>query len=187
MQVVQLENKLLALIRRGFTSLDVTSLSTLFKAIIRPHLEYGNVIWHPRYKADEELLESVQRRMTKLLPQLRLLDYEERLKKLNIPSLYYRRSRGDMIECYKYLHGLYKVTHDILPRDTKTKTRGHSYKLLKPSVQTSVRENFFSVRVVNPWNSLPEEVVSAPSINILKSKLNKVWDTHKYTLSSEWF
>ena len=150
-------------------------------------MEYGNVIWHPKHKTDEELLESVQRRTSKLIPELSKLDYIERLKKLNLPSLYYRRARGDMIECYKYLSGMYTITQDILPRDNKAMTRGHSLKLLKPSAKTSTRANFFSVRVVNAWNSLPEEVVSAPSLNSFKNGLDKLWAEYKFTLSSEWF
>ncbi|XP_005102398.1 uncharacterized protein LOC101854880 [Aplysia californica] len=57
-------NNLLALIRRGFTMLDKVSLSTLYKSMIRPHLEYGNVVWYPRLKGDEEQLEKVQRLAT---------------------------------------------------------------------------------------------------------------------------
>ena len=104
-------NKLLALIRRGFTSLDRISLPTLYKTIIWPHLEYANVVLHPRYKGDEELLhvEKVQRRATKIIPDLKQLEYCDRLKKLHLPSFYYRRARGDMIDVYKYLTGVYVV------------------------------------------------------------------------------
>ena len=62
------------------------------------------------------LLEGVQHRATTMVPGLTKLRYEERLKKLGIPSLSYRRFRGDMIEVYKYLHGLYCIDcSDILP------------------------------------------------------------------------
>ena len=56
---VEKANRLLALLRRGFTALDSQSLSILYKAIIRPLLEYGKVFWHLRYKGDEERIESV--------------------------------------------------------------------------------------------------------------------------------
>ena len=184
---VEKANKLLGLLRRGFTMLDSYSMSTLYKAIIRPHLEYGNVVWHPRYKGDEEQLESVQRRMSKLIPDLKNLDYVQRLKSLKLPSLYYRRARGDMIECFKYMSDIYNVPGDLLPRADSTNTRGHSLKLKKPSVKTSVRENFFSIRIVNAWNSLPDDVVTAPSLNAFKGRLDKVWSQYKYELSSKWF
>ena len=44
-----------------------------------------------------------------MIPELSNLEYEERLESLKLPSLYYRRARGDMIECYKYLTGIYNL------------------------------------------------------------------------------
>ena len=59
--------------------------------MVRPHLEYGNAIWGPFYKMDKRKVESVQRRATKLMPELKDKTYEERLRYLKIPSLVYRR------------------------------------------------------------------------------------------------
>ena len=92
-----------------------------------------------------------------------------------------------MIECFKYLRGIYNVSGDILPRDLHSHTRGHSYKLKKPTAQRTVRQNFFSVRVVNAWNSLPETVVTAPSLNAFKNRIDKTWARYKFTLDSAWF
>ena len=121
-------NRLLGLLRRGFTALDCKSLSVLYKTIIRPHLEYGNVVWHPRYKGDEEKIESIQRRASKLISELKPLEYSERLKRLDIPTLYYRRARGDMIECFKYLNGIYNIKCELFMLDRNSKTRGHKLK-----------------------------------------------------------
>ena len=50
-------------------------------------------------------------------------------------------------------------------------TRGHSKKLIKPSHwRTSLKGNWFVIRCINPWNSLPNEVVSAPSIATFKKR-----------------
>ena len=62
--------------------------------MVRPHLEYGNVIWVPYYKTDIKKLEAVQRRATKLITSLKDKAYGERLKELKLPSLVYRRKRG---------------------------------------------------------------------------------------------
>ena len=51
------------------------------------------------------MIENVQRRATKQLPGLKNLTYSERLQKLKLPSLNFRRVRGDMIELYKILNG----------------------------------------------------------------------------------
>ena len=55
------------------------------------------------------MLEGVQRRATKMIPGLRNLSYEERLKKLGMFSLRSRRLRGDMIEAFKTIHGIVKI------------------------------------------------------------------------------
>ena len=55
-------------------------------------------------------------------------------------------------------------------------SRGHNLKLYKgPTPNTDLRKNFFSVRIINIWNSLPQEVVSAPSINCFKNRLDNHW------------
>ena len=56
-------NLLLGLIRRAFTYLDGALMKQLYTAIVRPHLEYANVVWHPYLKWDIELLEMVQQRL----------------------------------------------------------------------------------------------------------------------------
>ena len=64
-------------------------------------------MWHPHLKKDIRLLESVQQRATKLIPEIRNMCDENRLKSLDLPSLSYRRLRGDAIETFKYLHDIY--------------------------------------------------------------------------------
>ena len=42
-------------------------------SMVRPHLEYGNVIWVPHFKGDMEAIEKVQKRATRMIPDLRHL------------------------------------------------------------------------------------------------------------------
>ena len=89
--------------------MDRSLMKQLVTAMTRPHLEYPNVIWHPCLKMDIEMIERVQHRATKMVPGLAKLNYDERLEKMDLPSLAYRRARGDAIEIYKYLHGNYRI------------------------------------------------------------------------------
>ena len=82
---------------------------TLYISLVRPHLEYASEIWNPYLMGDIQTLEKVQRRATKLVPELRDLDYTNRLVALNLPSLLYRRRRMDMITVFRIVHGLQGV------------------------------------------------------------------------------
>ena len=104
--VIKKAGQMTGLVRRSFTYLDKTMLKTLIKTIIRPQLEYANVIWSPMYKRQSIAIEKVQRRATKLLKDIRNLPYSERLEALDIPSLKYRRVRADLIQTHKIIHGL---------------------------------------------------------------------------------
>ena len=162
-------------------------MKQLFTNVVRPNLEYGNVVWHPFLKQDIELLEGVQHRATRMVPGLAKLPYEERLRKMDLPSLVYRRNRGDAIEVYKYLHGIYSVDcSDLLPlhESSSLTTRGHSLKLAKRSSRTQLRQNFFSNRVVKLWNNLPEDVVMAPTVNCFKGRFDRYTADNRYSM--EW-
>ena len=78
-------------------------------AFVRPHLEYAIQFWSPNYIKDHNLLERVQRRATKLIPTLRNLSYEERLKPLDMFTLHKQRIRKDMIEVFKILNKFDKI------------------------------------------------------------------------------
>ena len=176
---VKTANRILGLIRRSFTYLDRQSLCTLYKSLIRTHLEYANAVTSPQTERDSILLENVQRRATKLVPSIAHLDYTDRLRTLKLPSLKYRRRRGDMIETYKYMHNIYKVNPPPLGKDRNTNTRGHRFKLEKRRANRCARQKFYTMRVVNEWNNLPEAIVDAPNINTFKNRLDKHWaDSH---------
>jgi hypothetical protein len=100
-------NRTVGIIRCSFTSLSEKTFVTLYKSLVRPALEYGHSVWNPQTKQLCCELEDVQRRATKLLASLKDKSYPERLRTLGLPSLEHRRCRGDMIEVYKYLHGMY--------------------------------------------------------------------------------
>jgi ribonuclease P/MRP protein subunit RPP40 len=177
---VNKSNRILGLIRRSYEYLDAESVKLLFCALIRPHLEFCNVAWSPRLIKDKTIIERVLRRATKMVSEVKELPYEERLARLRIPSMSYRRARGDMIEAYKYLHGLYSASHNPLVLDESSITRGHSLKLKKRFCKTSTRQHFFSYRVVDSWNNLPSSVVEAPTLNCFKGRLDRVWSEYMY-------
>ena len=115
-----------------------------------------------------------------MIPGLKELDYEERLKKIRLPSMKYRRERGDMIEVYKYTHGLYSTPQPFTVETNKT--RGHSLKIKKQQPKAKPRQAFFSIRIENNWNSLPEHIVNTKTINGFKNGLDRHWSNRLYTI-----
>ena len=90
---VKRANSILGLIRKSFVAFDKVFLGLLYKSLVRPHLEYCNVIWGPFYKGDVIAVEKIQRRATKLVPESKHLSCQDRLQALDILSLSYRRQR----------------------------------------------------------------------------------------------
>ena len=125
------------------------------------------------------MIENIQRRATKLIPGLSDLSYEDRLRRLKLPSLSYRRSRGDVIEVYKIMSGKYdpEISNIFQHQEQENRnTRGHKYKLFKPRCRLNVRKNSFCIRVVNMWNSLSENVVTANTLLTFERRLDRYWE-----------
>ena len=85
----------------------------LYKAIVRPHLEYCIQAWSPYLRKDIDMLDKIQTRATKLIPGLRDLRYEERLKECGLTTLETRRLRGNQIEVFKILNGYENIDSNI--------------------------------------------------------------------------
>ena len=77
----------------------------LYKIIVRPDLEYCIQAWRPYRKKGSDMLERVQRRATKMIPKLRNISYEMRVKEYGLATLETRRLRGNHIEVFKILNG----------------------------------------------------------------------------------
>ena len=178
-------NSRIGMIKRSFSQLNIKNFKLLYKSLVRPILEYCSSVWFPLYKRDVQEIEKVQRRATKIVKSLKNLDYPERLKKLNLTTLIYRRHRTDILQVYRIINGIDRLNFkDFFKLDTSC-TRGHTWKLWKPQAETKLRQNTFSHRVINTWNSLPSEVVNSPSINSFKNALEKHWKTQDFKYNAE--
>ena len=170
-------NRILAVVRNTFNYLDQNTFRYIFKGLVRPHLEYAAPVWSPHSIYQKDLIENVQRRATKLIPGLNNLSYPERLKILKLPTLAYRRARGDMIQVFKMtskMGGYDKSLPNLLtPNDNEL--RGHSQKLFTHGSNKDVRKYFFSNRIVKIWNSLPEWVISSADVYKFENNLDSFW------------
>ena len=173
---VRIANAIVGLIRRSFSFLDGTSFKKLYTAFVRPHLEYAQSVWSPHLRKHINMLENVQIGATKLVDGLARLDYPDRLKILNLPTLAYRRLRGDLIEIYKHFHhyDIETISTTFQPRERVT--RKHAFQLLERNAKDGsrgIQSNSFYYRPTRAWNNLPKTVVDTKSINSFKNRLDK--------------
>ena len=103
----------LRLMRLSFDQINKKNFKILYTTYVRPHIEYCMQAVGPHTVQDIKSLERVQRRATKLVKEFRNLSYEERLRRLQLPTVEDRLNRGDMIETYKLLTRKVKVDYRI--------------------------------------------------------------------------
>ncbi len=149
-EAIMKSNQILGMARRVYQYLDAEVMMYLYR-LIRPTLAWSMqvVVQAPYLQKDIEAIHVVQRRAARLIPSIiKHLPYEDRLRKMHLPTLTYR-CRGDMMQAYKYLHIMYTCSMALLPlhQSEERTTRGHSLKLLKPSPRLHSKQAFFSQRV----------------------------------------
>ena len=172
-EITKKANQMLGIIKHSFSNLSTEKFKILYKSYVRPHLEYAVQAWSPHLRKDIEAIEKVQRRATKLPRELKELSYEERCKQLGITTLEERRQRGDMIEVFKIMKGIENIdANKFFQRNLNTR-RGHDYSIYKKQCSKDIRKYFFSQRIVNTWNKLPNSVVRAKTVNDFKNKYDK--------------
>ena len=167
-------NRILGFIRRSVSNKSAEVILKLYLALVRPHLDYAVQFWSPYYRKDIDLLESVQRRMTKMIGGLRNLPYGERLRKLNLHTLERRRVRGELIEVFKWVKGYNKGDlGKVLILSEHDRTRSNGFKLDKYRFRKEIGRNWFTNRVVDEWNRLTRHVIEASSLGSFKNRLDK--------------
>lgn len=172
---------LVYLILKSFSSKNPLFFINLFKVYIRPNLEYNVSIWNPYHVGDVKKLESIQATFTRILCRklnISYSSYKHRLMILNLESLEHRRLKIDLIYVYKIIHKLVDLEFNnffqFSPIIKQYHLRRHTLHLISPKLpKTQVRFNFFTHRIINAWNKLPNEIVTSKTLTSFKLKLNR--------------
>ncbi len=145
----------------------------LYGTFMRSQLEYSFKAWRPGLKKDIQLLEDVQRRLTKHVKGVQGIKYEKKAQFLNLDSPSCRTGKGDIILVYKILHGFLEGVQwrNFFQMADTSRLGGHPLKLRRDRSRLDLRMFTFSQRVVKMWNDRPADVVTAQSAKAFQNKL----------------
>ena len=186
-QVQHMVNKaksVIGWVKRNVISMAKSGMLTIYKSLVRPHLEYCVQVWNPPAKRGFWSMildiENVQRKFTRLIEGLGLLTYNQRLKSLGLTTLVERRMRGDLIETFKILGNFTKYGKDLY------RCSRSGMKLLYTNNKGKYTDNFLSNRVVNYWNKIPNTVKESTSVDMFKNRLENFKQTHREVAGNYW-
>jgi hypothetical protein len=160
---------------RNLTTRDCQVVVRVYKALIRPTLEYASSVWSPSRVGMIDRLEKVQKKITKLVAR-NVGSYSDRLRTLKLPSLRWRRTYLDLLKVFQILHGAQQFRQQLFTLSaeiTDSNLRRHRLAIYKPKVHTDLFKHHFTSRVVDLWNALPDELLDMPGLKFksFKSKL----------------
>ena len=160
-------NKVLSLIRRTFGPNNSEGVSTAYKTLVHPILEYGCQVWNPYLVKHIKSIESIQRRATRVICGSEK-EYQERLGVLKWPSLELRWKFTCLVQMYKIIFGLCDIDpHMFFDLNVLAKTcRNHNFKIRPKKTRTNYFKFSFFNRYITDWNNIPSNIMYAPSLSV---------------------
>ena len=179
-EAAQRANAVLGQISRSFHFRDRRTFIKLYKQYVRPHLEFAVSAWSPWTQGDREMLEKIQRRAVRMVSGLKGTSYEAKLEELDMLSLEDRRILYDQVQTFKIIRGFDAVNRDtwftlVGPNPGRvTRHTSDPLNIVRQQGRTETRRSFFSLRVVDTWNSLPSEVKHTNSVASFRHQVRTI-------------
>ena len=168
-QICMKARKILGLLYRNLAKYasESSTILKMYKALVRPHLEYAAQVWSPYTVKDVQILEKVQKFALRICSRNYHLCYEELLEVFNIPSLEHRRLYLSLCTFYNIIHNLVFFPSQFLPIVSNTRTNRTSI-YRTPFARTSALQHSFMYTVTSLWNHLPHDATTSTSLNMFK-------------------
>ncbi|XP_066287680.1 uncharacterized protein, partial [Branchiostoma lanceolatum] len=169
-------NRSLGFIRRNIRINSKAIKEAAYNALVRSTLEYASTVWDPYTAKDIHAVEKVQRRAARWVccRYRQSSSVGDMLQDLQWESLQTRRKRARLATFYKVHHGFATVDSQYLPSVSRPKRqtrRLHPLSYDIPFCRTAYRQFSFFPRTVAEWNSLPSEMVAAPSLASFRDRV----------------
>ena len=161
-------NSILGRMRKTFKFFNIKLFKIIYPTYIRPHLEFGSVVWNSMTNADKKKIEGIQKRGTKMVIELDSMVYEERLEALGLTTLESRRKRGDLVQIYKIFKGAEDVDIGMgSVNQRENNGRHHRYQI------TRDRQGNVPMRIGFLPNQNATEIVEADNVNVFKTRIDR--------------
>jgi hypothetical protein len=169
----------LNIIRMLIFRLDGPSLEKLYLSLIRPLLEYGDVLWDPHIIFLINILEKDQIEAMRIISGgTTLISLRELYKETGLIK---NKKIKDGRENHKLIQ-LFKMQNDLTPtslstlipnhfQEVHTYNTRHNNAFPLPRTRTSLYASYFLQSTLKLWNSLPPETKDSKSLSILKARL----------------
>ena len=153
-----------------------------------PHLhQYAVKFWSPHLRRDIDKMERVQRKATKIIPEIRNHSYQQWLKDLKHISLIQRRLWGQLIDVFKYLNRFNNVSPiGLFDYGFNNRSQNNGKKLIVKRFNTSVAHHFFPINITTTWNVPPHDVVKSWTVNTFKNHLDAHWEDNPPDVLVNW-
>jgi ribonucleases P/MRP protein subunit RPP40 len=173
-KAAQTASSVLGQIHRSFHYRDRHTYVWIYKQYVRPHLEFASPAWSPWLQGYIDCLEKVQERAVKAISGLTARDYAGRLKEIGLPTLAARRKEADMLQTYKIISDsdkeMCEQLFEMMANRRPTRQNAGVSNLVAQRATHGYRQGFYSVRVSEPWNSLPDNVKEAKNASVFKKR-----------------
>ncbi|KAK3083817.1 hypothetical protein FSP39_003606 [Pinctada imbricata] len=174
-QVSKKANNTLAFLRRSLHHCPRSTKIQCYQTLVRPLIEYASVVWDPHTNDNITKIEMVQRRAARMVNS----DYRttssvtNMLNQLGWPTLQERRAHAKVIMLYRVVNHLIFIPSDNVLVPTIS-PRGNNSSFLVPYARTLTYQRSFFPDTIRIWNSLPSEVVSAPTLGCFKHQMQTI-------------
>ena len=180
--VAKKANNIHAFPRRNISTCPKNIKEQCYRTMVRPIMEYSCAIWDPLTQKDTNKIEMVQRRAARFVCG----DYKTTssvtamLNNLQWDTLQQRRQRLKVIMLYRVIYGLVAIPSQpyLLPRGASTTTRGHCLRFQVPYSRVQCHQQSFFPSTIRLWNSLPDNVATADTMEVFKERLQDLPPTY---------
>ena len=162
-----------------FRQRDHHTMLTLYKSLVRSHLEYCCPLWNPHNQSNNiKCLENVQRTFTSKITGYKDMNYWDRIASLKLMSLQRRRERYIIIYMWKIKEGLVPNAIDINWHfNERSRIRAQVPSIPKSKSRLQVFDSSFSVIGPRLWNIIPATCTVSPTLESFKANLQGFLDT----------